>query len=442
MNDNFDKKLREMAKKSNVIEPEELRKNIDITCKNLKNKYFDYKTYLAAASIFIAVVVTIGIYKPTYAEELTLVKKVISYFTGKYNSVNQGYKENSQSEDITLKSKGYSISIEDIYYDRVEMTIFYKIKSDKPLNISNKYLLNAKFKGEVDIEVQWGNEEGEFIDDFTYAGFCQLYMMEKNSGELPEVFNGILEINGLIVSLENKYEEIPLKLNSIPLVLDSKRNKGEEIEINKIVALDGDSTEYIKAKKLPTGITLDVIRGTDIFRDYIIEENLWDSKKGALSFKSRVYDDSSGRVILSRRFENPSEDGEILIVPYIYSAGPYGDGGDRIRNHKFEEKSKLDLGQYGTMEIEKIEFRENETVMTIKTKGYISFEPFSNTTLCDNEKNFYQPISITNIEVYGFMEMKADYIFKPMNSEIEYMLSYYEEIRMEVLEDEIIKIRQ
>ena len=134
MNDNFDEKLREMASKSNIKEPEELRNKIDITCENLKSKRWSNKKYATVAAIFIVVVMAIGSYSSTYAKEIPFVKNVISYFTEKYDSVNKGHEENSQSKNIIVKSNGYTISIEDIYYDRVEMTIFYKIKSDKPLN--------------------------------------------------------------------------------------------------------------------------------------------------------------------------------------------------------------------------------------------------------------------------------------------------------------------
>lgn len=440
MDNRFDEELKEMAKRSKVKEPDKLRENVNITCKNLKYKKSNYKKFVMAASISIVALITLGIYSNTYADDDIFVKRVINYFIEKYDFINEGHKENSDREDILVESNGYSITIEDVYYDRVEMTIFYKINSKEPLDRSKEYFINSEIKSDVEIDIQWGDSQGEFVDDFTYIVVQQLYMMENNSGELPEVFSGTLNIYGLTVKLDNNYEGIPIETNSITLNLDSSKNRGEEVEINKMVSLDEVSTEYIKAKKLPTGITLDLIRDGNIFSKYIIEEYLWDSEKGPLRFKSRVYDDSSGSIILTRRFEKPSENGELMIVPYIYTAGPYGDGSDILRSSVLEENTKLDLGKFGSMEVGKIDYKEDKTIITIKTKGYISLELFNTSLIGDEDNNYYEPISINNREIYDLMEIKADFVFGPMDSNKKYFINYFETPRLEILEDEIIKI--
>lgn len=439
MKDNFDEKLREMARNSSVKEPEKLKNKIETTCENLKSKRFNYKIYATVAAIFIAVVIAVGSYSPTYAKEAPFVKKVISYFTGKYDAVNKGHEENSQNENIIVESKGYTISIEDIYYDRAEMTIFYKIKSDKPLNREAKYLLESEFESEVDVEVRWGNQEGEFIDEYTYGGMYQSYISEINGKELSEVLEGRLKINGLGLQIEDNYEEILLQLDSIPLVLDSTRIKSEEININKTVYTNDYSTEYIKATINPAGMDLYYKIGREYIGDYDIGIGLWDSKKGYL--KGEV---NKGRypseTVASNRYEIPSADGDVMIIPYRYSNRPYREREDRFRSINIEKEIKLDLGEHGTMEIENIEFKENETIMTVKTNGYISFDPFR-VGIYDNEYNRYYPIAVTNREIYGIMEMKADYVFKPMDSTKEYSFVYYEYEMLEVLEEQIINLK-
>ena len=101
-----------------------------------------------------------------------------------------------------------------------------------------KYLLESEFEGEVDVEVRWGNQEGEFIDEYTYGGMYQCYISEINGGELSEVLKGRLKINGLNLDLKDNYEEISLQLDSIPLVLDSTKIKSKEIDINKTAYTD------------------------------------------------------------------------------------------------------------------------------------------------------------------------------------------------------------
>lgn len=154
-----------------------------------------------------------------------------------------------------------------------------------------------------------------------------------------------------------------------------------------------------------------------------------------------VSDYSTGRLVNKFKYELPSEDGELMIVPYRFKDWTTETLEDVLREFKLQEQSKMDLGQYGSMEIEKIEFREHETLMTIKTKGYVSLDPFGIALLYDDEENYYYPISVNNREVYSFMEMKADYIFKPMDIRKEYSFVYCEQTGVEILEDEIIKIR-
>ncbi|MGL5352503.1 MAG: DUF4179 domain-containing protein [Clostridium sp.] len=439
--DNFDEKLRVMAKKSNIKEPNELRKNIDITCEKLESKRFNYKKYASVAAIFVAAVIAIGFYTPTYAEEVPLVKKVIRYFKGKYDSVNKGHEENLKSEDITVKSNGYSISIEEIYYDRVEMTIFYKIISEQPLNKEAKYTLDAEFNGDIEVHIQYGSDEGEFIDENTYAGMAQYYLMEKNSGELPQIFNGYLNIKGLLLNIKNMCEGIDLEVKPIELSLDSNDIKREDIDINTVVEKDGESTKYIKATKTPTGIDLEVMRNVGNYEGYLLDEGLWDSKKGFLKARGRVYKDTEEGPVVTFKYELPSENGELMIVPYIYSAGPSGDGSSELREVEFKENSILDLDKIGTMEIEKIEYGKDETIITVETKGSLSSNTFVLSQLYSSDIKWHQPISVRNIEVYGFMEMKADYVFKPMDSSMKYTLHYVEYKRHEIFEDEIIKIK-
>ena len=93
------------------------------------------------------------------------------------------------------------------------------------------------------------------------------------------------------------------------------------------------------------------------------------------------------------------------------------------------------------MEIEKIEYKENETIMTIKTTGLICFEPFLNTMLNDNDNKWYMPTAVINREVYGFLDMKADYVFEKMDSVKEYSLKVMEPNRIEIIEEEIINLR-
>ncbi|MGL5038079.1 MAG: DUF4179 domain-containing protein [Aeromonas sp.] len=438
MHDIFDEKLKRLARESNIKEPESIRINIKLICKNLNRTRFINKKYATVAAALILLVTIMGTYIPISANENPFIKNVISYFTEKYDAVNKGHEENSQNENIIVQSNGYTISIEDIYYDRVEMTIFYKIKSEKPLNRHSKYLLEleSEFGDKVDTEVRWENQEGEFIDEYTYGGMYQCYIAEINGDELPKTLSGRLKINGLMLDLKDTTEQISLQLNSIPLNLDSTRMKSKEIDINKQVYGDSNYIDYIKAVITPTGMDLNYKIENE---ESNIFTGLWDSKKGYLKGEINKGKYPSEKVT-SYRYELPSDDGEVSIIPYRYSNSEIRNRNNNFKSMYIKEQVTLDLGSQGTLEIENIEFKENETIMTIKTTGYISFDPFR-VGIYDSEYNRYYPIAVKNREVYGLMEMKADYIFNHMDNVKDYSFIYWEHEILELLKDQIIQIK-
>lgn len=452
MNNDFDKELREMAKQSKVKESEELRDKIKITCNNLDCKKSGYKKHLSAAAVFIGVFVIVGVYLPTYANDTPIVKKVIEYFNGNNNAINEAYIENSYEEKNIIKAEGYTLEIESLYYDRSELSVFYKIRSEKPFDKNKEYDLAMEFKQDNEESILLRTTTFEFIDDYTMIIMASCTLASENYGELPEVLTGELTVGNLSI-LDYKDETIDLESveinsKSIEISLDSKGIEVINKEIDKVVYLDGGYAKYIKSIISPTRINLELSRmGGDFFTDYLIEEYIWDSKKGALKELYNIgggYYNSDNEYIITREFESPSEEGDLLLVPYIFTSGPYGNGDEgraTIKEYEFKEGETLDLGQYGTMEIEKIEYKENETIMTIKTTGLICFEPFLNTMLNDNDNKWYMPTAVINREVYGFLDMKADYVFEKMDSVKEYSLKVMEPNRIEIIEEEIINLR-
>lgn len=452
MNNDFDKKLREMAQQSKVKESEELRDKIKITCDNLEHKRRGYKKYLSAAAVFIGAFVVIGVYLPTYANDTPIVKKVIEFLNGKNNVVNETYIENSKEDKSVIKLDGYKINIENLYYDRNELSIFYKVKSEKPFDKSKKYDIAMELKKDDEIILQLGSPTFEFLDDYTMMVMATATLTTEDSMELPEILNVKLSIRDITIwdnTVGNySFEMIEVNSDPIEISLDSREIEVLTKELNKEIYIDGGYAKYIKSIISPTRINLELSRmGGDPFTDYIIGEHIWDSKKGALTELFNLgggYDNQGDEYVIVRTFEAPSEDGEVLLVPYIYTSGPYGIGGEgraTLKEYKFKEGETLDLGQYGTMEIEKIEYKENETIMTIKTTGIICFEPFINAQLYDQDNKWYMSTAVMNREVYGFLDMKADYVFEKMDSEKEYTLKLIEPSRIEVVEEEIINLR-
>ena len=169
MDDNFDKKLKEMAKRSNVKEPwdiKELAKNARKN-NNKINKFSKPKKFIIAASMLILCTASFGIFVSANVQKIPIINKVLEYFT-KSNKIDKGYEGNTVKENYSVIEDKYTVGIEDVYFDGGKLVFFYKIKSTEVLDKSNVYYLNTTLKVNADIDATGGLDEKEFIDDYTY----------------------------------------------------------------------------------------------------------------------------------------------------------------------------------------------------------------------------------------------------------------------------------
>ncbi|MFL7797145.1 DUF4179 domain-containing protein [Clostridium chauvoei] len=440
MDDNFDKELKGMAKKSNVKEPWDIKELVENACKNNKkiNKFSKPKKFIIAASMLILCTASFGIFVSANVQEIPIINKVLEYFT-KSNKIDKGYEGNTVKENYSAIEDKYTVGIEDVYFDGGKLVFFYKIKSTEVLDKSNVYYLNTTLKVNANIDATGALEEKEFIDDYTYYGMIS-YGINSNSSETwPEILDGTITINSIdIYDKDNIIKTIQINEEPFKINLDNKNIKSKDLLINKIISYKGLKSEVTKLTKSPTGITMEVLNSNPwnqnsevYFRTY-----LWDSKKGVLDFKDKTNDTSDDGIIIREQYENPSEDGELSIISFVSKSGPVGNGEDRNVTYKLDEGIQLDLGDLGKLEVESIVNKNDKTIITMRTTGYISVNHLS----IINGDQKYLASQTTNKEVYGDLDMKADYIFPKLDKETGIYIRLDHPKLLELLANQTIRI--
>lgn len=442
MDDNFDKKLREMAKNSTVKEPWDIRSFTKSVCEDNKKIYnhkkSKYKMIIVAASVCIFLVISMGSFLNVNAKEIPLINKVLKYFT-QNNKIDKGYEENTLEQNYSINADKYNVNIEDIYFDGESLVLFYKIKSDEVLDKSNIYYLNTELDINADINAGGGLEEREFIDDYTYAGMIRYGIYSNSSESWPEKLNGTITINSIdIYGEDNILETITVNKEPLAINLDSKNVETKEIPINKSISYNGLISEVTKLIKSPTGITMETLHGDTWNQDrgVYFQTYLWDSKKGFLQFKDKTNDDSDNGIIIREQYENPSQDGELSIISFVSETGPIGNGDNQTVNYNLSEGAQLDLGDLGKIVVDSISEKDNKTLITMRTTGYISVDYLS----IINGEERYPASQIINKEVYGELDMKATYVFPKLDIDKGVSISLYHPELLEKLSNQTIKI--
>lgn len=442
MDDNFDKKLREMAKNSTIKEPWDIRSFTKSVCEDNKKIYnhkkSKYKMIIVAASVCIFLTISMGSFLNVNAKEISLINKVLKYFT-QNDKIDKGYEENTLEQNYSINGDKYNVNIEDIYFDGESLVLFYKIKSDEVLDKSNIYYLNTKLDINADIDAGGGLEEKEFIDDYTYAGMIRYGIYSNSSESWPEKLNGNITINSIdIYGEDDSLETITVNKEPLAINLDSKNVETKEIPINKSISYNGLISEVTKLIKSPTGITMETLHGETWNQDrgVYFQTYLWDSKKGLLKFKDKINDSSDNGIIIREQYENPSQDGELSIVSFVTESGPIGNPDNQIINYNLAEGSQLDLDNLGKIVVDSISQKDNKTFITMRTTGYISV----NYLQIINGEERYSASEIINKEVYGELDMKATYVFPNLDIDKGVSISLYHPKLLEQLSNQTIKI--
>ncbi len=417
------------------IEKERIKDKLQKSLLLRKNKRSSLNIFKIASGFVATIIVTLlilGTFFPTYASNIPGVKNVISFLNR--NKEIEGYEEVVTPIMKTIKVEGYDINIESAYYNGQELTLFYNIVGQEKLDTSDPYWFNLKVDYGSPAAYEYNLEYGEFLDENTFAGMILVYINPHDGSNPPKIFNGTLDITNLCVGYGNDNMEI--ESETIQLSLDSTNLNIKEFPINKEISYNENSQEIVSAKEYPTGI---VIEGKNnyINREMHLGYILWDSNKGELKGIGGFNTNSD---LQGFQYRLPGESSDVYIVPYVNIEN----NADYTENHINKdliklEKSKYDLGSYGTFEILDIYDEDDKTIMKVRATGEQTRVYFY--LRGDGDDEYYSPIYSKEKKVLGILDMEVTYVFNKFDKNCNYYLETSTS-DFKILEDQIIKIER
>lgn len=433
MDKDFEKALKKMADESVIEVPEVLRMKVNNTCRNVKRRDDKMKKRMIAVASILVCTITAGVCFPTYAKEIPGVKEVIKLLSERFE-INK-YEDQQVKDDsnvtesmFTTKVEGYTIDIQEIHYDGSEFVMYYKIVGDEKLDQAKDYWIQLDLQSEVEgvTEISGGGFH-QFVDDNTYIGMKSYSVVGKEeitkvSSKTAEVFSGKAVLNNLVINgtfnnltgevnydalAKNAYDIIPIKNSEITLNLDAKDSVIKEYEINKTINEDNLAMHINKATEKTTGLIINRDReefNPSLSGNYVI----WDSKKGILKHMGIDPQDDG---TLNFKYETPSKDGEIYIIPFV--KGMKADTKDCYDRPLVKKGEKYDFGKFGTVEIKDFKVEGDKILITARTTGYQSL--YGMYFVGEKIPGSFEALYSKDKKVNGMLDMEATYVFPNIN---------------------------
>jgi len=403
--DKFNEILKHKAKQENIQVPENLKKDVLKTLNKLPDRKVKRKNKLSKVSGLVAGLIvcllTFNVFMPAYAESLPIIGPTFKEINEAIG-IGDKYVKGSKDVDITKKYKDTTMTINNIYYDGVELAIAYELKSetgfdDKPIIFP---IIRSGFKG-----IQYDNEEnnGEFIDDNTYVGLASYSF---TNDKLPDKAKIEFIVNDLYGNWVGYY---PKKLD-FKFSIDSKDMGKEVYTINKDIKYGEESfkiREVIKSK-LNTVVYVDVYNENskankyyqgDYLKEYNFEFIALDDKGIPLNNKGMEFDGvfKAKKSLIGTsifRFDEISQETKsITLIPIINNSNRMSIINNRIENVKYtiekinkDNETLIKSSSEGEYIINDIDFQEDKTVVNIKAKKYLRTLEDINISIWDEEK--------------------------------------------------------
>lgn len=425
MRDDFDKKLFEMAKNSKVKEPYSLRFKVNSTCKTLKKRRFNIKPVASIAVILAFCFVTLSICSPTYASNIPILNGITEFLSNKFNL--NGYTTNSTELNYVVSNNDYTLTLESAYYDGIETTVFFTIKGNEKLDLNKQYYFEVDLKYKDEISYEYSVENGEFIDEYTFAGMMIFYINPNNSNKLPEEFNLELTIPNIVIGEELN----AINSKTLNLKFDIKDLKIDKLEVNKEVLYNENSIFFNNIKKYPTSLILNLNQKNPNATSNLVFIP-WHEKQGPLKF-SAGYDDGNNNT--NYKYFLPNEEGKIYLIPVsrntVYSESPIK------KSINLKTGETMNLGSDGTISVENVEIKDDKTFLTVRTVGYASIYDLN--IIDKNNPNTSIKAIKKDVKTLDLLDTLTTYII-PNTSDYTLEYEYLPDGNIEILRDQVIEV--
>lgn len=455
-NDDFNKELKEMAKDINIEVPENLRKSVLGTLDKLPEKHIKKKTnYKKVAGFILVGLISFNVVMPVYAESLPIIGPTFKSINGALG-YGEKYVDKAKDVDLSKTYDGVTMTINNIYYDGIELAIAYEVKSEngfekKPVIFP---IIREGLKG-----VQYHNElhKGEFADDNTYVGLAS-YVFDV--GELSDKTNITFLVNDIYGEWVGYFPEkfkfkLRLDANNMGKTtynLNKEFNYGNGIYKIKDMVVSPFNTIVSYTGKTNLIEYNDSLGNNLVNPEAELSFYAIDDKGMPLEFKVGAglgpYSDGDEVVDSSGywRFNGLNANVKsVTIIPVINKYGvdqcDYESKSNNFILNKIEkgEETNIKFNNGSEYIVKNIDFQENRTIVDIKLKKYIDDIKHIGVEFWDEDHNEIKVVE-TN-----FVGIDNGYDFKLMLPKLDSTKDYYIPIEKNksskvVLENEKITI--
>lgn len=251
----------------------------------------------------LAIIVSIGICTPAFAENIPLLKEIFSFLEHNERKIPEKPQNNlsqyANTVGLTSEDNGIKITMQEVVYDSENVYISYKVESEATFPYKTKsYLVESNGVNEYETkEIDWmwleqrvsidnstqelissNHLNGMIIDDNTFIGIVKYEVPTLEDGSKPESFDANININYVCFPREKDdkdnliyYEENKFKVEgnwSFNIAITTDKSLEEVVEVNEVK--EGFKLEkiiknpfYIKVKIVPLKKENQKINNTD-----------------------------------------------------------------------------------------------------------------------------------------------------------------------------------
>ncbi|MDD7795622.1 DUF4179 domain-containing protein [Clostridium sp. 'White wine YQ'] len=384
--DYIDNIIKRKINEANIKTPDNIKNKIDLTLMDLPEKRRKSKRiYKVAAGVILSVGVltAFGFAMPTYAQNIPIIGSIFKLLDrGQYTN----YDKYASDINITKEDNGVSITITSIVYDGLDLNIAYKVDSEKPMQ-DEPHLLDKDLAIDGKITTFGSGGGGQFSEDKkSYVGVETLHVSKNEVPkevqdkmflggyvEVPDKFTLTLNIKELLGDIKGKWSF------NFQVTNEKVNGKVKEFALNKDLSNLGKGTKLTNVTLTPINTEIQLTSKEDIVTPIIKEGDnpeygngvkflLVDNNGRQLADKSGSGAGNDGVYYYSFKYRETYENTKsVTIIPYIKEM-------DRKRIKRIQSplnlngETKVSLGKFGDLIIDKIEIVDNKTKVHYRFK--------------------------------------------------------------------------
>ena len=424
----FDEFVKGKALEEKTLLPSGLNQKMTTTFKELpkRKKYHTRLLRLGSVAAILAfcVLTSIGFASPTFATNVPILNNVFEFLHSQ-NLIGDEYSRYSNNIiNQTQTDKGLTISINQVLYDGINISVGYVIKSDH--KIENPYLIDKVIKlNGAEMNLASGGSSSP-KDNYTVAVIENFIVGEKN---LPKDFNMQLKINDIDgISGEWNFK--------FPVSLGSTKDQIKQIQVGKDLS-------HIRAGLILDKMIITPITTAFSFHgkndDARVEYMLFDNEGKQIQAEGISINGSNGNTFEQYQFAALKQSPKYLtLIPYQFEYVKSGEEKYIKEDLNLKYPIVIPGGKMGDLIVEDVAFKVDTTEIRFKL-GNLTPSLLGEYMFVEDSKG--EKISINRFNANPINGSPNEFIaqIKPLKNDEKYKIGVLDlKDRLKILEDQRI----